>query len=435
MRFRFRVHFHETEIDHDKSDLKAISTIDTRPVIFNIIQYDEFHFVEHKLNNLCELNAYLTSTSCTNVDHCTWINIEGIHRRDILDELSNQFNIHNVIIEDIYTINERMKIDLLDNGSSIYLLMKMIYIHPDLNHIQQEQISFILKENNLLITFQESKDKLPLFDIFQVIKYRLTNNRGKIRSLKIDYLFYCLIDILIENYMMVLDHIGIKIDMIDKLLMNKLRQTKNVNISTNNSNFETLKLIYHIKHDMLSFRILCLPLREIIIKLQKAQDRISMGNQKALSRRQYRRRKRPKRIALSGNYFYNPNSDPLNHNWSPENVQEEAPLFNEYIFMYFKDLNDHIIQLQDRINTYCDLLKGLISFYILLNEADMNIIMRCLTLVSVVFIPLVWVIGLFSLNYHNMPPLEWYYGYYCTLAFLGFSIVSMFSFFKWKKWW
>jgi magnesium transporter len=433
MRFRFRAH--ETETNNGKSDLKAISNTDNRPVTFNIIEYDEFHFFEPKINNLSELTTYLTTPSCTSIDLCTWINIEGIHRRDILDELSNQFNIHNLIIEDIYTINERMKLDLLDNGSSIYLLMKMIYIHPDLNHIQQEQISFILKENNFLITFQEAKDKFSSFDIFQIIKYRLKNNRGKIRSLKIDYLFYCLIDVLIENYMMVLDHISVKIDMIDKLLMNKLRQTKNVNISTNNSNFETLKLIYDIKHDMLSFRILCLPLREIVIKLQKAQDRISMKNQKTHSRRQYRRRKRPKHITLSGNYFYNPNSDPLNHHWSPENVQEEVPLFNEYIFLYFKDLDDHIIQLQDRINTYCDLLKSLITFYILLNEADMNVIMRCLTLVSVVFIPLTWTIGLFSLNYHNMPPLYWYYGYFTFLSFLGFSVISMFSFFKWKKWW
>jgi magnesium transporter len=417
MRFRFRFHDNE-EIDNDKSNLQLKSNLDIRPVLFHIIQYDEYHYIEHNLNSISELKILLGEISCQNEDYCTWINIEGIHQNDILDELSFEFNLHNLIKEDICTINERMKLDLLDNGSSIYLLMKMIYIHPDLNHIQHEQISFILKENNFLITFQEAKDQ---FDLFQIIKHRLKNNRGKIRLLKIDYLFYCLIDVLIENYLIVLDRISMKIDMIDKLLMNKL----NENLSQNDFNFETLKLLYHIKHDMLSFRILCKPLREIIIKLQKAQDRISMINPNVHSRRQYRRKKRPKRILLSGNYFFNPNSD--------HHEDEKAPLFNEYIFMYFKNLNDQIIQLQDRIETYCDLLSSLTSFYMLINNAEINKIMRFLTLLSVTFIPMMFLIGLFSMNYQNTPPLLYHDGYFVVLAVLGTFISLMIGLFRWKN--
>lgn len=420
--------------DDDKIELTSISNIDIRPVLFNIIQYDDLNYIEHSLNNLSELNTYLASTSSSKEDYCTWINIEGIHRKDILDDLSIRFNLHNLTTEDICTINERMKLDLLDGGTSIYLLMKIIYIHPELDHIQQEQISFLLKENHFLITFQESKDKSKPFDIFQVVKYRLKNNRGRIRSLKIDYLFYCLIDVLIENYMIVLDRISIKIDSIDKLLMNKLKQSKYINITSNYLNFETLKLLYHIRHDMLSFRILCQPLREIIIKLQKAQDRISMANKSAHSRRQYRRKKRPKHISLSGNYFFNPNSNNTGRRWSIGNVDEKAPIFNEYIFIYFKDLNDHIIQLQDRIETYCDVLSSLISFYILLNDADMNRIMTFLTLVSIIFIPLVLIIGLFSMNFQNMPPLKWYYGYFLVLGVLAITAMFTFTYFRWKKW-
>ncbi|CAF1502251.1 unnamed protein product [Rotaria magnacalcarata] len=327
-----------------------------------------------------------------------------------------------------------MKLDLLDNGSCIYLLMKMIYVHSDTEHIHQEQISFILKENNFLITFQEAKDKSNSMDIFQIVKNRLKNNRGRIRSLKVDYLFYCLIDVLIENYMFVLDRISIKIDMIDKVLMNKLKQNNNSDISSHHFDSETLRLIYHIKHDMLSFRILCQPLREIIIKLQKAQDRISLTNQSVQYRRQYRRKKRPKRITLSGNYFFNPNSDSLTHRWPLGSTQEKAPLFNEYIFMYFKDLNDHIILLHDRIDTYCDLLSSLISFYVILNEAEMNRIMTFLTLVSIIFIPLTFFCGLFSMNFRHMPPLQWYYGYFFILTILGACGILTITFFKWKKW-
>jgi len=430
MRFRFN----DDELRDDKSDLKLISDKDIRPVLFNLIEYDELHFVEHNFNCLSELDKYLRTTkSSKNEDYCTWLNIEGIHRRDILDQLSIRFNLHHLIKEDIYTINERMKLDIFDNGSSIYLLMKMIYIHSDLNRIEQEQISFIFKENNFLITFQEVKDKLNSFDIFQVVKYRLKNNRGRIRSLKIDYLFYSLIDIIIENYMIVLDRINIKIDIIEKLLMYKLKQNKNIHLLTNHFNFQTLKLIYQLKHDMLCFKILCQPLREIIIKLQKAQDRISVIDRAALSRRQYRRKKRPKHIALSGNYFVNPNCDTPSHRWSLGTVQENAPLFNEYIFIYFKHLNDHIIQLHDRINTYCDLLSSLILLYMILNNAETNRIMTFLTLVSIIFIPFGPFIGIFSLNFLNMPPLLWTDGYFVLLAtFATFALLTC-IFFKWKK--
>lgn len=428
------IRFHNNGLINDGYDLELMSKEDNRPIFFNIIQYDESYYTEHNFNSLSELNSFLITTSCSSKDYCTWMNVEGIHRTDILDELSKRFNFHALTTEDIYTINERMKLDLLDNGSCIYLLMKMIYVQPDAENIHQEQISFILKENNFLITFQEAKDQTNQADIFQIVKNRLKNNRGRIRSLKIDYLFYCLIDVLIENYMFVLDRISLKIDSIDKLLMNKLKQNNNSDVSSHHFNSETLRLIYHIKHDMLSFRILCQPLREIIIKLQKAQDRISLTNQTVQYRRQYRRKKRPKRITLSGNYFFNPNSDSLTHRWSHGNIEEKAPLFNEYIFMYFKDLNDHIILLHDRIDTYCDLLTSLISFYVILNEAEMNRIMTCLTLVSLVFIPLTFFCGLFSMNYVNMPPLHWHYGYFLILSILGVLGLLIITFFKWKKW-
>ncbi len=300
-----RFHFQDND---DKSNLKQNSNLDLRPILFQIIQYDEFHYLEHNLTSISELKIFL---QCQNEDYCTWINIEGIHRNDILDELSLDFNLHKLIKEDICTINERMKLDLLDNGSSIYLL-------------------------------------------------------------------------------------------------------------------QTLKLIYHIKHDMLSFKILCKPLREIIIKLQKAQDRISMITRCVHSRRQYRRKKRPKRILLSGNYFFNPNSDLYS-------IKKSTSLFNEYIFIYFKNLNDQIIQLQDRIETYCDLLSSLTSFYMLINNEEMNRIMRFLTLVSVTFIPMMFLIGLFSMNYQNTPPLLWYHGYFTILVVLGIFAISMICLFKWKN--
>ncbi|CAF1668501.1 unnamed protein product [Adineta ricciae] len=431
-----RLHFQKS-VNNDYES-KILPNFDNRPVNFFVIQYDEIRYAEHHFTDLAGLNSYLTTTSYSSEEFCTWINVEGIHRTDILDELSIRFNIHSLIKEDISTINERMKLDVLENGSCIYLLLQLIYMYRDvsteLDHVQQEQISILLNENNFLLTFQEAKSDTNAIDVFQGVKHRLRNNRGRIRSLKIDYLFHCLFDVIIEHYMSVLDHISVKIDMHEKLLMKKLKQNTKIHNSFQAMNFEQLKSMFDLKHDMLRLRIVCKPLRDIIIKLQKAHDRVPIANQTVHSRRQYRRKKRPKHIALSGNYFANPNSDSLTRRWSLGSIQGKAPLFNEYIFMYFKDLNDHILQLHDRIDTYCDLISSSMTFYMILNDAEMNKIMRFFTFMSSIFIPMMFIVGLFSMNYQNSPPLTWHFGYFVTLIALGTCATVLLSVFKWNRW-
>ena len=350
---------------------------------------------------------------------------------NLIDSICKRFHLHRLIQEDISRINERMKVDVFDHGSSIYLLMKMMSIQPDQKKICYEQISFFLKEKNLLLTFREKEDS---DDLFQLIRSRLKNNRGRIRLLKIDYLFYSLLDILVENYMSVHDYIGSRIDPIDKLLMKQFHSNgqhlpKDAYLEFN---LQSLRLIFQTKHEMLSFRILCQPLKEIVIKLQKTQDRISMKSPaKATQRLHYRRKKRVKRINLTGHYFFNPNLDSTD---DQSYKDEDGPLFNEYIFIYFKDLHDNIIQLNDRIDYYSDRLSSLILFYLVLSDDQKNEIMTCLALVSIIFIPLNFLLGLFSMNFDNMPPLNWHAGYFLIIAIVLTAGLIMLSFFKWKKW-
>lgn len=421
-------HAKKSDSSAEQFDLPLISS---NEIHCQIIQYDASHYVEHKFNDLTDLNNYLDRSSCFSGRYCTWIHVVDSSQLNLIDSICKRFHLHRLIQEDISTINERMKVDVFDHGSSIYLLMKMISLHPDQKKICHEQISFFLKEKNFLLTFREKEDS---DDLFRLIRSRLKNNRGRIRLLKIDYLFYSLLDILVENYMSVLDYIGTRIDPIEKLLMKEFHSNDQhlPKDSHLEFNLQSLRLIFQIKHEMLSFRILCQPLKEIVIKLQKTQDRISMKSPaKATQRRHYRRKKRVKRISLTGHYFFNPNLDSTDEQSYND---DDGPLFNEYIFMYFKDLGDHIIQLNDRIDYYSDTLSSLILFYLVLSDAQKNEIMTCLSLVSIIFIPLNFLLSLFSMNFDNMPPLDWHVGYFLIIAIVLTAAVLMLTFFKWKKW-
>ena len=421
-------HAKKCDSSAEQFDLPLISS---NEIHCRIIQYDASHYVEHEFDQLSDFDNYLDRSCCFSGQYCTWIHVVDLSQLNLIDSICQRFHLHQLIQDDISTINERMKVQVFDHGSSIYLLMKMISLQPDQKKIRHEQISFFLKEKNFLLTFREKEDS---DDLFQLMRSRLKNNRGRIRFLKIDYLFYSLLDMLVENYMSVLNYIGTRIDPIEKLLIKKFHP--NAQPLPKDSHFElnlhSLRLIFQIKHEMLLFRILCQPLKEIVLKLQKTQDRISMiSPAKATQRRQYRRKKRVRRINLSGHYFFNPNLDSAD---DKSHKDEDGSLFNEYIFIYFKDLHDQIIQLNDRIDYYSDTLSGLILFYMVLIDAERNELMTCLSLVSIIFIPLSFLVSLFSMNFGNTPPLNWHAGYFLIVAIAVTAALLMFSFFKWKKW-
>jgi magnesium transporter len=122
---------------------------------------------------------------------------------------------------------------------------------------------------------------------------------------------------------------------------------------------DTLETIYDLKRDMLDYRRLIFPLKEIINKLQK---------------------------------------------------EEETQIIQESTIIYFKDLFDHVVQVNDTIDTYREMLASFIDFYMMLNSNAMNEVVKTLTIISTIFIPLTFIAGVYGMNFDNMPELHWKYG-------------------------
>lgn len=296
--------------------------------------------------------------------------------------MGQHFDLHPLVVADIETTEQRTKLDVFEDA--LFLVGKMIYRE----HVQSitciEQISFYLKEN-ILITFQE-KSK----DIFEPIKRkafgssrlvvaldrlvsisdRIRQNKGRIRRSKIDYLFYSLMDTIVDQYMDVLDIIGTKVEAIDHQLMRRVSR-------------DTLETIYDLKREMLYFRRSISPLKEIINKLQK---------------------------------------------------EEETEIMQASTTIYLKDLFDHIVQVNDTIDTYREMLASFIDFYMMLNSNAMNEVVKTLTIISTIFIPLTFIAGVYGMNFNNMPEIQWKYGYYTVLSGMALLTLIMLCCFKRKKW-
>ncbi|CAM4969202.1 unnamed protein product [Rotaria socialis] len=248
--------------------------------------------------------------------------------------------------------------------SSATSVVKLIYPDQISRKPRIEQISFYVKENTL-ITFQQNPN-----DIFERIKNRIRQNKGRIRRSKIDYLFYSLVDAIVDQYMDVLDIANTKLEAIDHQLMQNLSR-------------DTLETIYDLKRDMLDYRRLTSPLKEIINRLQK---------------------------------------------------EEETQIIQESTIIYLKDLYDHVVQVTDTIDTYREMLASFIDFYMMLNSNAMNEVVKTLTMISTIFIPLTFIAGLYGMNFDNMPEIHWKHGYFVSLGLMIFIALCMLFYFKRKRW-
>lgn len=353
-----------------------------------------------------------------------WVEISSSNVHLIRDVL-HYFDVHPFVIDDISTIEQRMKISILQDD--IYLILSLIYLNETNRVVEQQNISFYLKEN-LLITVQEYRTHA----LFSTIKYRLAKkpiqSKGRLKQMKIDYLFYCLLNTVIENYMIVLDSILYETECIDKQLMFSIK-TKADTLSV-----ETLKLMFHIKHDLLHFKIVCAPLKDIFIKLQKTRETVVPKRQRPALRQCRRRLKRRLRLVLGHNYSYPTRTLTSVGEDDDEYITDDGVLaLNDYIYKYFKRLLDHTVQLNDTIDSYSDIITSLIDFYMILNGELINNTMQTLTIMSCIFMPLNFLSSLSSMNFKYMPQIPLFYGYFEQLGIMGLIGIVMIVCFKLKK--
>jgi magnesium transporter len=353
-----------------------------------------------------------------------WVEISSTNV-DLIRDVLIYFDAHTFVIDDIRTLEQRMKISVLQED--IYLLLNLIYLNEPNHLVEQQIISFYLRKNTL-ITIQEYRTHT----LFSTIKHRLAKkpiqSKGRLKKMKIDYLFYCLLTVVIENYMAVLDTILYETERIDKELMFPTK-TKADTLSV-----ETLKLMFHIKHDLLHFKIVCAPLKDIIIKLQKTRETVVPKRQRPALRQCRRRLKRRLRLALSHNCAYPASPTSSVGDEDDEYISDDGVLvLNDYIYKYFKRLLDHAVQLNDTIDSYSDIITSLIDFYIILNGDLSNKTMQTLTIMSCIFMPLNFFSSLSSMNFKYMPQIPLPYGYFGQLGIMGLIGFIMIVSFKLKK--
>lgn len=117
-----------------------------------------------------------------------------------------------------------------------------------------------------------------------------------------------------------------------------------------------------------------------------------------------------------------------------------SSLIKDSTMLYLKDVYDHTVQVIDTVETYRDLLSGMMDIYVSSVNNKLNEVMKVLTIFATIFIPLTFVCSLYGMNFDttasafNMPELHWRYGYIFVLSIMLAMVIAMLAFFKRKKW-
>ena len=292
----------------------------------------------------------------------TWINVTGLHDAELLERLGEVFKIHPLVIEDILNTGQRPRFE--DHGESIFCVVKMLYRGKGDGEIVSEQVSMVLGRT-CLVTFQEMEG-----DVFDVIRDRIRTGKGRIRKMGCDYLAYALLDAIVDNYFIVLEDVGDKIERLQEAVLERPEPA-------------TLQAMHGLKREMIFMRKNLWPLRELVSALDKS----------------------------------------------------ESGLIGEELKPYLRDVYEHTFQVIDTVESWREMLSGALDTYMTVVSNKMNEVMKVLTVIATIFIPLTFIAGVYGMNFEHMPELKWPLGYAAVWGVMICVGIGMAIFFKRRKWW
>ena len=210
-----------------------------------VYDYDITNIEIKELEKVPDCYQYLSSL--TN----SWINVDGLRKADV-EAICSHYGIHYLITEDILSTGQRPKMDDIDG--ILFCLLNMLYFNDEQATVEIEQISIVLGKN-FVVSFQEDNKK----DVFNPLRERLKVSSSRVRQNGADFLFYSLIDMIVDNYFLVMEKLGEKIETLEEDIVR-------------NSNTRSLAQINRLRKEMIILKRSVAPVREMINGILRSEN-------------------------------------------------------------------------------------------------------------------------------------------------------------------
>ncbi len=330
-----------------------------RPRI-TVIEYDAETFTERDVTSLKEEGPFCRADA--DAKTMIWVDVDGISEADCINDLGERFGLHQLLLEDVMNAGQRVKVE--DYTDALFVVLKMLDVGDDDEEVLYvEQLSLVLGKD-FVITFQEETG-----DVFDGVRERLKQNKGRIRRAGADYLFYALLDAIVDNYAVVLDSMSELVEELEE----RLQETPG-SVSVND--------IYLLKREVQFLRRQIAPARDVFAEL----------------------------------------------------VHQEGELMSPAIDVYMRDVFDHSTRATQNVDSMHDTIQSMVDMYHSTQSARLSEVMRLLTVISTIFMPLTFIVGVYGMNFDNMPELHTTYGYFICMGVMAVVAAGMTIYMRRNKW-
>lgn len=296
-----------------------------------------------------------------------WLSIRGQPSPAMLEALAQEFQLHPLALEDVIHTGQRAKLE--DYDSHLFLvLQRPRWVGRTL---AIGQVSLFLGKD-FVVSIDDAGE-----DSFELVRKRLeTSSGGRIRSSSVDYLFYALVDLVVDQAFPVLDGYAQELEELELQVVSHPKQA------------DLLDRLHESRRELVFLRRSLWTQRDAIAAL----------------------------------------------------MRDDQPLIGKSTRFYLRNCADHAAHILDMVESYHDMSVAVMELLISTQNRQINEAMRMLTMIATIFIPLSFVVGLYGMNFDpeaspwNMPELSWQFGYPMILLVLLSIGVGMLTLFKRKDW-
>ena len=302
----------------------------------------------------------------------TWINIDGLGDASVFARLGERLGLHALALEDVLNVPQRPKVERFDKH--LFLVMRTMRLEGSATTPAASAAAAIVDEQ---ISAFFGADWVVTIqersdgDCFDNVREAIRKSRGRVREAGADYLVYLLVDSVIDAYFPVLDTLAERMQAIEEEALSLA------------SSEETLLRLTRLRHDLIAVRRAVWPMREEVNVMQR----------------------------------------------------EESPFIAPETRLFLRDVYDHSVQALEIVETLRETAVSVMEVFLSVQNQRLNEVMKVLTVIATLFIPLTFIASIYGMNFKHMPELEWPWGYGGALGLMALTAIGMLAYFRRKGWW
>ena len=323
--------------------------------------YNTTDWTEQDPRTMAEVPPVATCERQNDAPNILWLDIDGLNDTAIVHDTGERFGLHQLLLEDVLNTDHRPKLE--EYPDQLFVVTKMLSLDPETGGIHDEQISLVLGKAYVL-SFQETPG-----DVLEPVRDRIRHGTGRVRRSGADYLLYSLLDVIVDNYFLIVEDLGRRIEALER----------KIGVRPGN---EDLLTIQEIRSLLITVGRYTTPMRELAGRMNTVQ----------------------------------------------------TDLIDKNTRRYINDLQDHTVYIAESIGTFRDMLTNLENTWHAGQNARMTQVMKLLTIISTIFIPLTFIVGVYGMNFDNMPELRQRWGYFVVMGIMAVLAIGMLMWFRRRRW-